>query len=785
MDFYRRFTLLVCAPFFDEQDLEGLRLKQITTAVEKLGIEVIRARRTEDAAIAVQTDAAIGCILVDWGKKGVEGKTAGLIHLMRRRGLEMPIVLLVRRKQFQDVPVEVLDYIDGYVFLAEETPEFIAKNLVSRLKQYADTLKTPFFGKLVDYAEEGNQLWTCPGHNGGIFYNRSPIGRIFVEHFGESIFRDDLDNSVLELGDLLVHEGPALRAQKEAAAIFGAEKTYFVLNGTSSSNKIVLSALVAQDDLVLFDRNNHKAAHHGALFIGGGIPIFLETDRNQYGLIGPIDPQALDEKRIREKIRNHPLVKDPEVWQRERPFRVAVIEQCTYDGTIYDARMIVEKIGHLCEYILFDEAWAGFMKFHPLYTRRFAMGLGELGPEQPGIIATQSTHKQLASFSQASQIHVKDRHIRGQERRIEHRRFNEFFLMHASTSPFYPLFASLDVGAQMMKGRSGEVLWDDTVRLGIEIRKKLRTIRREFEEKEGDPIRRWFFDPFVPDRVIVPAASEDEADREFAWEDVPTDLLATDARFWELTPGATWHGFAHVAPGFAITDPNKLTLLTPGFDRRTGAYEAHGIPAPVVAQYLRENRIVPEKNDLNSLLFLLTPGVESSKAGTLVSALTAFKRLHDDNARLEDVIPEFVRARSKRYSGMRLRDLCAEMHAFFWDAGTSRLQKAQFMAEHLPEVAMAPHEAVRHMVRNKVDYLPIGKVVDRIAATLFVVYPPGIATIVPGERLGARAKPMVDYLLTFEEGANRFPGFEAEIQGLYREIEPDGRVRFYTYVVRE
>ncbi len=148
---------------------------------------------------------------------------------------------------------------------------------------------------------------------------------------------------------------------------------------------------------------------------------------------------------------------------------------------------IVAKIGHLCDYILFDEAWAGFMKFHPLYAGRFAMGLSHLDADAPGIIATQSTHKQLASFSQASQIHVKDRHIKGQRRRIEHRRFNEFFMLHASTSPFYPLFASLDVGAQMMKGRSGEVLWDDTIRLGIELRKKVRAIRREFEDKEQRP----------------------------------------------------------------------------------------------------------------------------------------------------------------------------------------------------------------------------------------------------------------------------------------------------------
>ena len=101
-------------------------------------------------------------------------------------------------------------------------------------------------------------------------------------------------------------------------------------------------------------------------------------------------------------------------------------------------------------------------------------------------------------------------------------------MQHASTSPFYPLFASLDVGAQMMKGRSGEVLWDDTIRLGIELRKKLRAIRREFEEKERDPARRWFFDPFVPDGVEVADASSRRARaREVPWESVPTDELAT------------------------------------------------------------------------------------------------------------------------------------------------------------------------------------------------------------------------------------------------------------------
>jgi len=786
MNFSQRFTFLFSAPTFESEDLEGLRVAEIIAAIQRHGFQVINARRIEDAEIAVQTDAAIGCLVVDWGKKGLEGKTAALINLMRRRGLEMPIVLLVRRRRFEDVPVEVLDFIDGYVFLAEETPEFIARNLVSRLTQYAETLKTPFFGTLVEYAEKGNQLWTCPGHNGGMFYSRSPIGRIFKEHLGEAVFRDDLDNSILELGDLLTHEGPALAAQKEAAEIFGAERTYFVLNGTSASNKIVLSALIADGDLVLFDRNNHKAAHHGALLLGGGIPIYLPTDRNAYGLIGPITTSALDESAIRESIRSNPLVKDPDAWQRPRPFRAAVIEQCTYDGTIYDAQFILERIGPLCDYIMFDEAWAGFMKFHPIYAGRFAMGLKNLGDNAPGIIATQSTHKQLASFSQASQIHVKDSHIHDQRRRVEHRRFNESFLLHASTSPFYPLFASLDVGAQMMKGRSGEVLWDDTIRLGIELRKKLRAVQREFERKELDPERRWFFEPFVPDMVQLPDAAREGGVHEVAWDSVATDALASHPHFWELLPGAHWHGFSDIPSGYAITDPNKLTLLTPGFNRATGEYEAHGVPAPIVAQYLRENRVVPEKNDLNSLLFLLTPGVEASKAGTLVSTLVAFKRLHDENALLENVIPAFVAAQSRRrYAGTRVRDLCAEMHTFFRAANVSALQKAQFMADHLPELAMTPHEANRNLVRNNVDYLPIDEIEGRVAATLFVVYPPGIATIVPGERLDARANPMIGYLKVFERASNLFPGFDAEIQGVYREVNAGGKVRFYTYVVRE
>ncbi len=124
------------------------------------------------------------------------------------------------------------------------------------------------------------------------------------------------------------------------------------------------------------------------------------------------------------------------------------------------------------------------------------------------------------------------------------------------------------------------------------------------------------------------------------------------------------------------------------------------------------------------------------------------------------------------------------MHAFFREHDVSRLQKAQFAAEHIPTLAMTPREAQRHLVRNNVDYVPLEELEGRVATTLFVVYPPGIATIVPGERLDERARPMVEYLKMFEKSANVFPGFESEIQGLYREVDDSGAIRFYTYVVR-
>jgi ornithine decarboxylase len=772
MRFETMFRFLLVTESEDLGTTERHHLAGIVQGLAAHGLTVTRTSSLADATAAMRADASTGCILVEWGASAAFGDVPEFLRAIRAKGLAMPIFLLAHRHKFAEIDAESLKLVSGYVFAGEDTPDFIAKNLADHLAHYAQSLKPPFFGAMVDYAEQGNQLWTCPGHNGGVFYRKSPVGNAFVEHLGEAVFRNDLDNSVVELGDLLVHEGPARQAEIEAAKIFGAERTYFVLNGTSTSNKIALSAIVAPGDLVLFDRNNHKAAVHGALLLSGGIPIYLETTRNAQGLIGPIAWDALEELKIRDAIRASALVPDKAIAARPRPFRALVLEQCTYDGTIYNAARLLQKLGPLCEYILFDEAWAGFMKFHPLFAGHYAMGL-ELKPGDPGVIATQSTHKQLAGFSQASQIHIRDSHVQGRGR-VEPRRFNELYMLHYSTSPFYPLFASLDVGAHMMKGRAGEVLWDDTIRLGIEIRKTLRAMAKDFARGAKTPEDAWFFDPFVPDMHDG-----------MPWEHVATARLASDPAAWALAPGAAWHGFPGLTPGYVMTDPNKLTLLTPGFDRTTGEYSAHGIPAPILAEFLRERRIVPEKNDFNSILFLLTPGLEESKAGTLLAALGAFKTMHDENVSLETALPDFARRYAERYAGMGLRDLCHALHAFYRTHEASRLQREVFMTKHFPEQVMLPRAAWEEFLRNNVDYVPLAQVDGRIAATLALVYPPGIGLILPGERYGTGPNPLLDYLRLVEAASNAFPGFDVEIQGIYREHDADGRVSLHTYVLRD
>jgi arginine/lysine/ornithine decarboxylase len=755
--------------------------KQLLAQIAAEGYEVeITDRYERDAG----EDASVGAYIVWVDGEHVEGARA-LALAVRGIGFRTPLWALADTRRISDLPVVGgLGEIEGYIYLGQQSPTFYAKQVLASVLKYGMSLLPPFFGKLMAYDGKATIAFDCPGHQGGQFYRKSPAGQLFFKHFGEAVFRNDLCNADVELGDLLIHEGAADDAEAHAAQVFGADRTYFVLNGTSTSNKVVTGALLRRGDLVLFDRNNHKSLHQGALVQAGAVPFFLPTARNAFGMIGPVDWEAWDESRLREQIRSNPHVADKSLADAPRPFRLACIQLCTYDGTVYNVRKVLEKIGHLCDYVLWDEAWIGYNAFHPLFEGHSPMRLQDLKPEMAGLFSTQSVHKQGAGFSQASQIHKRDEHIRGQKRHVDHQRFNEAYLQHASTSPFYPLFASLDVNAKIHEGKAGEMLWDRCIALGIETRKKLREFGAHFARTGCGPEEQWFFDPFVPDRVSVRNSAHAADAIDVPWESLPTALIQREQQCWNFQPGAAWHGYAAMAPGYAMVDPNKLMLLTPGIDRRTGEYLDFGVPATVVANFLREQRIVPEKCDLNSILFLMTPAEDESKLNTLIAKLVKFKALWDADAPLPEVLPSLYAANSERYAGATIRSVCREMHEFYKSRDIKGLQRKCFRAESFPELAVLPQDAYRALVGNEVDYLPLDQCKGRIAATLALIYPPGIGVIVPGERWDDRAQPMLEYFHAFEESFNRFPGFNYEVQGVYQE-RVDGRIVFHSYVVRE
>ncbi|OQV65251.1 hypothetical protein AK51_23110 [Serratia nematodiphila DZ0503SBS1] len=143
-------------------------------------------------------------------------------------------------------------------------------------------------------------------------------------------------------------------------------------------------------------------------------------------------------------------------------------------------------------------------------------------------------------------------------------------MLHASTSPFYPLFAALDVNAKMHEGKSGQRLWQECVRVGIEARKMLLDTCTMIK-------------PFVPDQIDGKP-----------WQAYDTAAMANDLRFFNFVPGEKWHAFEGYAESQYFVDPCKLLLTTPGIDTATGSYSEFGIPATILANYLRENGIVPE-----------------------------------------------------------------------------------------------------------------------------------------------------------------------------------------------
>ncbi|MGL5598244.1 MAG: lysine decarboxylase, partial [Aeromonas sp.] len=483
-------------------------------------------------------------------------------------------------------------------WILEDTAEFIAGRAVAAMKRYNEQLLPPLMSALMKYGDVHEYSWAAPGHQGGVGFTKTPAGRFYHDYYGENLFRTDMGIERASLGSLLDHTGAFGESEKNAARIFGADHSYSLVVGTSGANRTIMQACMSEDDVVVIDRNCHKSIEQG-LMLTGAKPVYMVPSRNRYGIIGPIYPQQMTPDAIKEKIANSPLTKD-KIGQQPS---YSVVTNCTYDGVCYNAKAAQDLLAKTTDRIHFDEAWYGYARFNPMYHNHYTMRgePAEYDRNGPTLFATHSTHKLLNALSQASYIHVRD----GREA-INFARFNQAYMMHATTSPLYAICASNDVAASMMDGNRGLSLTQEVINEAVDFRQAMARLYKEFAQ-DGE----WFFKPWNQEVVTDPATG-----KQIAFEDAPAELLRTEQSCWTMNPGDNWHGFKDLPENWSMLDPIKVSILAPGMGD-DGELQEKGVPAALVTAWLSRHGIVPTRTTDFQVMFLFSMGVTKGKWGTL------------------------------------------------------------------------------------------------------------------------------------------------------------------------
>ena len=584
---------------------------------------------------------------------------------------------------------------------------------------YVDGILPPLTRALFRYVEANKYTFCTPGHLGGSAFLKSPVGSVFYDFYGPNVFKADVSISVPELGSLLDHSGPHNEAEAYIAEVFNADNSYIVTNGTSTANKIVGMFAAPAGSTILVDRNCHKSVTH-LMMMSNVIPIYFRPSRNAYGILGGIPQREFTREVIDARIAATAGASWP---------CYAVLTNSTYDGLLYNTEWIKRTLD--VKHMHFDSAWVPYTNFHPIYQGKYGMS----GKAVPGkvVYETQSTHKLLAAFSQASMIHVK-----GQ---VDQEVFNESFMMHTSTSPQYGMVASAEVAAAMMKGNAGRRLIQDSIDRALSFRKEIKKLSAE--------CNCWFFDVWQPETIDEPAC-------------------------WPLQPAEGWHGFKEIDQEHMYLDPVKVTLLTPGMSK-AGALEATGIPAAIVAKYLDGNGIIVEKTGPYNLLFLFSIGIDKSRALKLLHTLTEFKRAYDQNCKVREMLPGLYQENPAFYANMRIQDLAQGIHGLMHKFKLPEVMYRAF--EVLPQLALTPHQAFQQVLKEQTEEVHVEELIGKINANMILPYPPGVPLVQPGEVITEESRAVHEFLLMLIEVGKHFPGFETDIHGAYRQADGRYKVR--------
>jgi arginine decarboxylase len=395
---------------------------------------------------------------------------------------------------------------------------------------------------------------------------RSNWIRDMGEFYGPTLFLAESSATTGGLDSLLEPTGTIKRAQDAAARAFGADRVFFVTNGTSTSNKMVHQAILRPGDIVIVDRNCHKSHHYG-MVLAGAQPYYVEAfPLTEYSMYGAVPVRAVKQALL-----------DLKAAGRLDKVRMVTLTNCTFDGHIYDVRRVMEECLaiHPDLVFLWDEAWFGFARFSPFYRPRTAMGaraalreafadpaylerylaqekkLGaDLDPSDKRVLDTRlipdprraklriyqtnSTHKSMSSLRQGSMVLVADDEYPKCEQA-----FKEAVFTHASTSPNLQIIASLDVARRQMELEGYELVMG-SILSSLEIRRAV----------NGHPLISKYF------RVLTPA------------EMIPAEFRGSGFEDYGK-PGVTWMDTLRaIREDEFVLDSTRLTLVcgTAGYD---------------------------------------------------------------------------------------------------------------------------------------------------------------------------------------------------------------------------
>ncbi|MGH8963933.1 MAG: ornithine decarboxylase, partial [Actinomycetes bacterium] len=344
---------------------------------------------------------------------------------------------------------------------------------LSLLQGVAHRYQAPFFSALREYSSKPTGVFhALPVSRGKSVVDSHWISEM-VSFYGLNIFLAETSATCGGLDSLLEPTGPLRQAQQLAAEAFGARETFWVTNGTSTANKIVVQALLRPDDIVLVDRNCHQSHHYGLVLAGAQVCYLDAYPLDEYSMYGAVPLGEI--KRT--------LLALKRAGKLDR-VKMLMLTNCTFDGIVYDVeRVMAECLAIKPDLVfLWDEAWFAFARFHPVYRARTAMAAARnlldrlrdpdyqaeyahhraehehldddddawlatrLRPDpalaRVRVYATQSTHKTLTSLRQGSMIHVFDQDY---DQKVKET-FHEAYMAHTSTSPNYQILASLDLG---------------------------------------------------------------------------------------------------------------------------------------------------------------------------------------------------------------------------------------------------------------------------------------------------------------------------------------------------